>query len=101
MSLALFDVTCVAFLLSLMLTPLVRTLSIRFGLLDHPDGDRKDHLISLPRVGGVALAIAYAGSLTFVVFAPYRHINIDVAAGISAAVALSPAALLILLTGLL
>jgi UDP-GlcNAc:undecaprenyl-phosphate/decaprenyl-phosphate GlcNAc-1-phosphate transferase len=46
-----------AFLLALILTPVVRTLSIHFGFLDAP-GKRKVHKEDIPRLGGVAVFIA-------------------------------------------
>lgn len=44
--------------LALLLTPLVRSLAWRFGLLDQPDQQRKIHAAPTPRVGGVAIAAA-------------------------------------------
>jgi len=97
----LFDVTCVAFLLSLILTPLIRNLSNRLGFVDLPDGNRKSHPISIPRVGGLAVALAYGLSLIFVYFAPYRNVTIDLPRGLSGALSLAPAVGVILLTGLI
>ena len=51
-----------SFLLCLLLTPLVRDLSIRAGLVDHPDGERKFHLRAVPRVGGIPIVLSCAGS---------------------------------------
>jgi len=48
-----------AFLLSLLLTPAVRNLFRRWGVVDHPGGDRTIHDRPIPRVGGIAIAIAY------------------------------------------
>lgn len=98
---ALFDVACVALLLALILTPLVRDLANRFGWVDHPDSDRKWHTTSVPRVGGIAVALSYALSLCFVVVAPYRNISIDIPRSVSAAWALAPAALIILAVGII
>ncbi len=60
-SLLLLGIT--SFLASLLLTPLVRDLALRFGLVDTPN-DRKAHVIPIPRLGGVAIfaatLIAYA-----------------------------------------
>ena len=51
----------VAFLATVALTPAVRGLARRQGLLDHPN-KRKVHDVALPRLGGVAIAIGfYAG----------------------------------------
>ena len=83
--LALFDITCVAFFFALILTPLVRNLSHRAGVLDHPDGDRKHHTTSVPRTGGLAVALSYALALAFLLVAPYRNLTIDLTAGMSTA----------------
>lgn len=60
-SLLLLGIT--SFLASLLLTPFVRDLALRLGLVDAP-GDRKMHVIPVPRLGGVAIfaatLIAYA-----------------------------------------
>ena len=48
----------VAFLTSLVLTPVVRNLFRRWGFVDHP-GERKIHQHPIPRVGGIAIVIAY------------------------------------------
>lgn len=51
-----------AFVLSLvsaaLLTPVVRTLSYRFNLLDVPN-ERKVHRAAVPRTGGIAVAVAF------------------------------------------
>ncbi|HEY7375546.1 MAG TPA: MraY family glycosyltransferase, partial [Polyangia bacterium] len=53
----------VAFLLSVLcgaiLTPIVRQLAHRFGALDHARSSRKIHGKPIPRLGGVAIVIAF------------------------------------------
>src|SRR6478609_6154757 len=53
----------VAFLLSLLcgtlLTPLVRRLAHKFGALDHARSSRKIHGHPIPRLGGIAIVIAF------------------------------------------
>jgi UDP-GlcNAc:undecaprenyl-phosphate GlcNAc-1-phosphate transferase len=49
----------VSFLLTLLITPVVRNAFRHLGILDHP-GDRKPHPHAIPRVGGVAILLAYA-----------------------------------------
>lgn len=97
----LFDLTCISFLAALLLTPLVRSLSVRWGVVDRPDGKRKIHGHPIPRMGGVAVAAAYTLALAFILFAPYRNVEIDIPKAIRGAMALTPPALLIFLTGLL
>jgi UDP-GlcNAc:undecaprenyl-phosphate/decaprenyl-phosphate GlcNAc-1-phosphate transferase len=48
----------VSFLLTLLITPVVRNVFRRLGVLDHP-GERKAHPHAIPRVGGVAILLAY------------------------------------------
>jgi UDP-GlcNAc:undecaprenyl-phosphate GlcNAc-1-phosphate transferase len=53
----------VAFILSMLcgtfLTPLVRRLAYRFGALDHARSSRKIHGHPIPRLGGVAIVVAF------------------------------------------
>jgi UDP-GlcNAc:undecaprenyl-phosphate GlcNAc-1-phosphate transferase len=51
-----------AFFIALILTPIIRDISRSFNMVDRP-GQRKVHVHPVPRVGGVAIAIAYALSL--------------------------------------
>lgn len=44
--------------LAVLLTPVVRRLAHRFGLLDHVVGSRKVHGKPVPRVGGIAIILA-------------------------------------------
>ncbi len=54
----LFAAMGLAFLLSLILTPLLRDLAARVGLVDAPDGRRKHQQRPIPRAGGLAIFIA-------------------------------------------
>ncbi len=96
----IFDVGCVAFLLSVLLTPLVRDFGLRLSLLDQPDGGRKLHVEPIPRLGGVAVVFAYALALAFILIAPYRNLNLDIPRSLTGAFALAPAALVVFFTGL-
>lgn len=49
-----------AFFLSLVLTPLVRDLALAQGWVDRPDGRRKTHRLPVPRLGGIAVHLAFA-----------------------------------------
>lgn len=52
----------VSFGLSLVLTPLVRNLAWRYGIVDQPDQQRKIHSSPIPRIGGVAIFAAVVGA---------------------------------------
>ena len=49
-----------AFFCSLVLTPLIRDLALARGWVDRPDGRRKTHLMPVPRLGGIAVHLAFA-----------------------------------------
>lgn len=56
---SLLFLAVVSFVLSLCLTPAVRNIFRRLGLVDHPDDSRKLHNRPIPRVGGIAIVLAY------------------------------------------
>ena len=57
--------SAVALVVSLAVTPIVRLLAQRMGLLDQPDAERKIHQFPVPRLGGLAIAIAFAVAIAF------------------------------------
>jgi UDP-GlcNAc:undecaprenyl-phosphate GlcNAc-1-phosphate transferase len=85
--------------LSLLLTPIIRTLALRCNLVDLPDNKRKVHKKPVPRVGGIALAAAYFGSLLLVAtFLAHRQPTVN--GGFATVKLIAPAAMLIFLIGL-
>ena len=58
--LAIFAVTLA---ISLGLTPLVRRFAIQRGMVDKPGADRRVHTIAVPRLGGLAMYIAFAAGI--------------------------------------
>jgi UDP-GlcNAc:undecaprenyl-phosphate GlcNAc-1-phosphate transferase len=52
-----------AFVISLGLTPVVRMLATRFGVMDAPTAGRKVHDTPTPLMGGVAIFLAFTGVL--------------------------------------
>ena len=89
-----------AFFLCLTATPLVRNISLRAKLLDHPDKVRKLHRRAIPRLGGVAIALSYAGTLGLILLITPHSITSMLLHG-SLAHAFLPAAGVIFLTGLI
>src|SRR5580692_2532090 len=59
-------------LLALMLTPIVRDGIGRF-FLDHPDGGRKNHTTPVPRVGGIAIVVAYVATFAIAFSLPFSY----------------------------
>src|SRR5579871_5461948 len=59
--------------MALILTPLVRDSVGRFGFLDHPDGVRKKHATPVPRVGGIAIVIAYVTTFAVALILPFSY----------------------------
>lgn len=60
-------------LMTLVLTPFVRDSIGKFGFLDHPDGVRKKHTTAVPRVGGIAIAVAYVGTFAIAFLLPFSY----------------------------
>lgn len=82
-----------AFLVALILTPIVRDIFRSYNVVDRP-GHRKVHAYPIPRVGGIAIGIAYGVAL---LTAP----NSGPLASSPAAWRIIPGAALVFLTGLL
>ena len=49
----------VSFVTALVVTPLLRDLSLRYGLMDRPDDVRHSHIKAVPRTGGLPVVISY------------------------------------------
>jgi UDP-GlcNAc:undecaprenyl-phosphate GlcNAc-1-phosphate transferase len=86
-------VAVASFLLAYVLTPTVRNWFLRIGWVDRPDGDRKTHLMPIPRVGGMAIVVAYIG--TYALLATLRlngwtttQLNLDLVLSVLPGVAL-------------
>jgi UDP-GlcNAc:undecaprenyl-phosphate/decaprenyl-phosphate GlcNAc-1-phosphate transferase len=91
--------TALSLVLSLLFTPTVRTLAIRYNFVDLPDNNRKVHKSPIPRVGGIAVASAYFGSLLMVLaFLSYERPELSASFGAFKSIA--PAALVIFFIGL-
>jgi len=89
-----------AFGLCFFLTPLVRNLTHRLGLLDHPDQRRKRHPQPIPRLGGVAIAVSVTASLWILYALPSWGKEV-LGGAIETVIPLLPAAGLVFVVGLL
>lgn len=61
----LFTGSLIAFLISLLMTPLVKKLAFRVGAVDRPDA-RKVHSRIMPRMGGLAIFLAFTITILLV-----------------------------------
>src|SRR5450755_1106387 len=99
MLVTLLLLTALSLTLSLLFTPIVRMVAIRCKLVDLPDNKRKVHKKPIPRVGGVALAAAYFGSLlATAAFVAYKLPAANT--GFAVVWSIAPAALVVFLVGL-
>jgi UDP-GlcNAc:undecaprenyl-phosphate GlcNAc-1-phosphate transferase len=96
---SLLTLLLTSFVLSFLLTPLVRNLALRWGWVD-PPGGRKIHTDPIPRVGGIAIAVGYMAAFGLFFLLPLQGVRIPLA-GLPFASRLMPAALAIFFTGLL
>ncbi len=96
-SLLFLSLTAMGF--ALVLTPLFRSLYLRLGWFDRPDGFRKVHTRPIPRAGGVPLICAYCASLGLLMLSPLAG-GALVHHALPLASRLIPAALVVFATGL-
>src|SRR5579871_1015050 len=89
-----------SFFAATLLTPLCTKAACRLGLVDRPDGHRKLHHNPIPRVGGIAIALAYTLSFSILLIFAHRDGRI-VADNMSLVWRLFPAAGIVFATGLL
>jgi UDP-GlcNAc:undecaprenyl-phosphate GlcNAc-1-phosphate transferase len=87
-------------LVCLAITPLIRKVLLRWGILDFPDGTRKLHPHTIARAGGLALAISYPITLAALLLLPWPAADF-VRGHLGFAVTLLPAASIVFITGLL
>src|SRR5579871_3519772 len=59
--------------LALLVTPLIRDSIGKLAFLDHPDGDRKIHATAIPRVGGIAIVLAYVSTFAIALALPFTY----------------------------
>jgi len=67
----LLGVFAVSFGLTLVLTPVMRKLAVKNGIVDWPDLKRKSHIEPVAYLGGVALFLGWLGGVVFSLFRIY------------------------------
>lgn len=68
---SLIFLAAVSLLLALGLTPVLRALFTRWGVVDWPDGKRKIHQKPVARMGGVPIMAAYLGAYGILILSPF------------------------------
>ena len=63
-------IVVVAFLVTLLATPLMRRLAVRHGIIDHPSEARKVHKIPIAYLGGLAVFAGLMGGVLFSFLVP-------------------------------
>lgn len=96
----LFVLTITAAFLALVLTPVLRRVFTRLGVVDRPDSHRKLHECAVPKLGGVTITLAYVLPFVFLVSSDLqaRHLVLE---NMGQIMRLLPAALIVFLTGVL
>ena len=69
---SLLFLACCSFLLSLVLTPVCRNIFRTLGLTDRPDSSRKSHVVPVPRLGGIPIALSYAIAYLLLMVSPLK-----------------------------
>ena len=95
---SLIFLTLVSFLLALILTPFVRNRARALGLVDQPDHLRKLHATPIPRLGGVAILLAYLIAFGLFLLTPLQAVHL-ILGGIPLAIRIAPAIVLIFALG--
>jgi UDP-GlcNAc:undecaprenyl-phosphate GlcNAc-1-phosphate transferase len=67
----------IAFFVSFCLTPLMRMLAVRNGVVDWPDAHRKNHLEPIAYLGGVAIFIGWMGGVCMSYFTQPHDVATD------------------------
>jgi len=63
-------VLIVAFLVTLLVTPILRRLALAYGVIDRPDFTRKEHRLPVAYLGGVAVFLGVLAAIAFALLAP-------------------------------
>ena len=89
-----------SFLLALFMTPLVRNLARRYGVMDRSRSERRLHADPIPRLGGIAMVLAYLGAFAILLLLDLEGGRL-ISEGLSVVMRLMPAAALIFAIGIL
>jgi UDP-GlcNAc:undecaprenyl-phosphate/decaprenyl-phosphate GlcNAc-1-phosphate transferase len=90
-----------SFLISSLLTPIVRNVCRRLNLVDRPNDSRKFHTTPVPRVGGISIALSYAGTFALLLLCMSQFGGPIATDQLSLVWRVLPAACIVFATGLL
>lgn len=91
----------VAFLATLLLTPIMRGLAHRHGIIDDPDGKRKVHMQPIAYLGGVSIFLGWLAGVTISVFVQPHNSEITKAMNVQIPPGILVGAFIVVLFGLL
>lgn len=92
----------VAFMTAFILTPRLRSLAVRHGIVDHPDHGRKTHLVPIAYLGGLALFLAWtAGVITSWFITPHNQGDTGAGGGVDFPISILLGAAVITVIGLI
>ncbi len=97
---SLVFLSVLSFAAALAMTALVRSLSLRLGLVDLPDGGRKLHRAPVPRTGGVAVALSCVIAYVILLLTPAAGGTL-IRQGLPVVLQILPAVALVFLVGLI
>ncbi|MGI4758406.1 MAG: MraY family glycosyltransferase [Janthinobacterium lividum] len=86
-----------SFVLCFIFTPMCRAIAVRYNLVDKPDQARKFHATPVPRVGGLAIVLAYATALGVMLLIPPSNEQLHIQHQALLRVLLPPATMIFLL----
>src|SRR4051794_39531004 len=73
---SLIFLAIVSFGLCILITPFIRNAFRKFGIVDEPTGVRKTHEAAVPRIGGIGIALAYAGAFALLMISPLKGVSV-------------------------
>jgi UDP-GlcNAc:undecaprenyl-phosphate GlcNAc-1-phosphate transferase len=91
----------IAFLATLLLTPIMRMLAHRHGIIDDPDGKRKVHMQPIAYLGGISIFLGWLAGVSFSAFVTPHNAEITKAASVSIPPGIVIGAVVVVIFGLL
>src|SRR5215208_317234 len=64
-----------AYVITFLLTPVLRAVAIHYNIIDQPDGLRKMHTVPVAYLGGLAVFLGWLAGLSMSQFLPMHHVD--------------------------